>query len=170
MIRFDGQVAIVTGAGRGMGRTHALLLASRGACVVVNDYGGDPSTLHPGTIDAAQSVVDEITEAGGQAVADGTMIGTGAAAGAVVDHALDAFGRVDMLVNNAGGALIGDIDAFADDEIEGVLRTNLIGPYMLMRRVWPHLRAQSYGRIVNIMSSATLGIGNIAAYAAGKPA
>jgi NAD(P)-dependent dehydrogenase (short-subunit alcohol dehydrogenase family) len=170
MIHFDGQVAIVTGAGRGMGRTHALLLASRGACVVVNDYGGDPSTLHPGTIDAAQSVVDEITEAGGQAVADGTMIGTGAAAGAVVDHALDAFGRVDMLVNNAGGALIGDIDAFADDEIEGVLRTNLIGPYMLMRRVWPHLRAQSYGRIVNIMSSATLGIGNIAAYAAGKPA
>ncbi|MEJ0045275.1 MAG: SDR family NAD(P)-dependent oxidoreductase [Rhodospirillales bacterium] len=168
MIRLDNQVAIVTGAGRGMGRTHALLLASRGARVVVNDYGGDTTTLHPGTIDTAQSVADEIIEAGGEAVADATMIGTGVAAGAVVDRALSAFGRIDILVNNAGGALIGDIDAFTDDEIEGVLRTNLIGPYMLMRRVWPHMRAQSYGRIVNIMSSATLGIGNIAAYASGK--
>jgi NAD(P)-dependent dehydrogenase (short-subunit alcohol dehydrogenase family) len=168
MIRLDGQVAIVTGAGRGMGRTHALLLAQRGARVVVNDYGGASSTIHPGTIDTAQSVVDEIIASGGQAVADGTMIGTGTAASAIVDRAIDAFGRIDILVNNAGGALIGDIDAHADEEIEGVVRTNLMGPYMLMRRVWPHMRAQSYGRIVNVMSSAVLGIGNIAGYAAGK--
>ena len=168
MLRLDGQVAIVTGAGRGMGRAHALLLAQRGARVVVNDYGGASTTIHPGTIDTAQSVADEIAAAGGQAAADATMIGTGAAAGAIVDHAIDAFGRVDILVNNAGGALIGDIDAYADEEIEGVLRTNLIGPYMLMRRVWPYMRAQSYGRIVNVMSSAVLGIGNIASYAAGK--
>ena len=168
MIRLDGKVAIVTGAGRGMGRTHALLLAERGARVLVNDYGGEPTTIQAGTISTAQAVVDEIRAAGGVAEADGTMVGTGAAAGAIVDHALDAFGRVDILVNNCGGALIGPPDAFSDEEIEGVLRANFIGPYMLLRRVWPHMKAQNWGRIVNVLSSAMLGGGSLAPYASGK--
>lgn len=168
MIRLDGRVAIVTGAGRGMGRTHALLLAGRGARVLVNDYGGSQSTLTPGSISYAQAVVDEIRAAGGEAEADEGMVGTGASAGAIVGHAMEAFGRVDILVNNAGGSLIGEPDAFTDEEIEGVLRTNFIGAYMLLRRVWPLMREQSYGRIVNIMSSAVLGAGNLGPYAAGK--
>lgn len=168
MIRLDGRVAIVTGAGRGMGRTHALLLAERGAKVLVNDYGGAQSTLTPGSISHAQAVVEEIRAAGGEAQADAGMVGTGTSAGAIVDHALDMFGRVDILVNNAGGSLIGEPDAFEDEEVEGVLRTNFIGPYMLLRRAWPLMRAQGYGRIVNVMSSAVLGAGHLGPYAAGK--
>ena len=167
-IRFDGQVAIVTGAGRGMGREHALLLARRGAKVVVNDYGGARSTIDPSSIDTAQAVVDAIRAEGGDAIANGTMVGTGEAATAIVDAAMEAFGRIDILVNNAGGALIGEPDAYGDDQIEGVLRANFIGAYMLIRRVWPHMRAQRYGRIVNVMSSAVLGSGQLAPYAAGK--
>jgi NAD(P)-dependent dehydrogenase (short-subunit alcohol dehydrogenase family) len=167
-IRFDGQAAIVTGAGRGMGRDIAQMLARRGAKVLVNDYGGAASTLTPGSIDVAQGVADGIVAEGGVAVADGSMVGTGEAAAAMVDRAMAAFGRVDILVNNAGGAVVGALDAFEDAEIEGVLRTNLIGPYMLMRRAWPIMRAQGYGRIVNIMSGAILGLGAHAPYAAGK--
>jgi NAD(P)-dependent dehydrogenase (short-subunit alcohol dehydrogenase family) len=170
MIRFDGQVVIVTGAGRGMGRATAKLLASRGAKVLVNDYGGDPSTIRSGGADVAQTVVDEIVAAGGEAIADANSVGTGASAEAIVGKAVGAWGRVDVLVNNAGGTLIGSLSDFSDDEIEGVLRANFIGPYMLMRRCWPHFKAQAYGRVVNIMSSAMLGIGMIAPYAAGKSA
>jgi len=168
MIRLDGRVAIVTGGGRGMGRTHALMLAARGAKVLVNDYGGAQSTIEPGDISHAQNVVAEIRAAGGEAKADATMVGTGENAQVIVDHALDAFGRVDILVNNAGGSLIGEPDAFTDEEIEGVVRTNFLGPYMLLRRVWPHMRNQGYGRIVNVMSSAVLGAGHLGPYAAGK--
>lgn len=168
MIRLDGRVAIITGAARGMGRSHALSLAARGARILVNDYGGSASALKPGQIEPAQAVVDEIRTQGGEAEADNTMVGTGASARQIVDHVLDRFGRVDILINNAGGSVVGAPDAFEDDQIEGVLRSNLIGPYMLLRRVWPHMRAQNYGRIVNVMSSAMLGTGNLAPYATGK--
>ncbi|WP_167706846.1 SDR family NAD(P)-dependent oxidoreductase [Sphingobium fuliginis] len=136
--------------------------------MIVNDYGGAQSTLTPGTISHAQAVVDEIRAAGGEAEADGEMVGTGESARLIVEHALDAFGRVDILINNAGGSLIGEPDAFTDEEIEGVLRTNFIGPYMLLRRVWPLMRGQGFGRIVNVMSSAVLGAGHLGPYAAGK--
>jgi len=167
-LRFDEQVAIVTGAGRGMGRDIAQQLARRGAKVLVNDYGGAASTLTPGSIEVAQGVVEGIVAEGGVAIADGSMVGTGESAEAIVARAMEAFGRVDILVNNAGGSVVGELDAFEDAEIEGVLRTNLIGPYMLMRRAWPIMRAQGYGRIVNIMSGAILGLGRHAPYAAGK--
>lgn len=167
-LRFDDQVAIVTGAGRGMGRDIAQQLARRGAKVLVNDYGGAASTLTPGSIEVAQGVVEGIVAEGGLAIADSSMVGTGESAAAIVARAMEAFGRVDILVNNAGGSVVGELDAFEDAEIEGVLRTNLIGPYMLMRRAWPIMRAQGYGRIVNIMSGAILGLGRHAPYAAGK--
>ena len=157
-LRFDGQAAIVTGAGRGIGRETALALARRGARVLVNDYGGGGDTMTAGTIDVAQAVVDEIVQGGGEAVAD-----------AIVGRALEAFGRVDILVNNAGGSLgIVRIDQDTDAQVEGVLRSNLIGPYMLIRRAWPIMRAQGYGRIVNLMSGAMVGMEGTAAYSTGK--
>lgn len=169
MIDFDGQVAIVTGAGRGIGRDIALGLARRGAKVLVNDHGGSRDTLTPGTIEVAEEVVAEITAAGGTAVADGSIVGTGAGADTIVGHALEAFGRVDVLVNNAGGGLgITEIADGTDDEVEGVVRTNLLGPLMLIRRVWPHMQAQHYGRIVNLMSGTLVGMVGTGAYSAGK--
>lgn len=169
MIDFAGQVAIVTGAGRGIGRETALALARRGAHVLVNDYGGGGDTISPGDIGVAQSVVDEIVGAGGQAVADATSVGTGAGADAIVRHAMAAFGRVDILVNNAGGSLgIIALEEDTDEQVEGVLRTNLIGPYMLIRRVWPIMRQQGHGRVVNVLSGAMVGMAGTAAYSAGK--
>jgi NAD(P)-dependent dehydrogenase (short-subunit alcohol dehydrogenase family) len=168
-INFDAQVAIVTGAGRGIGRETALGLARRGARVVVNDYGGGMTTMSAGSIDVAQSVVDEIVAAGGIAIAEGSSVGTGASADAIVGRAIEAFGRVDILVNNAGGSVVSHFHLGTDEETEGVIRTNLIGPYMLMRRVWPFMMAQRHGRIVNVESGAVLGgMEKTGAYSAGK--
>ena len=169
MIRFDGQVAIVTGAGRGMGREIALLLARRGATVLVNDYGGDPEG-HAGTSEPALAVVEQIRMEGGTAEADSTTVGTSTGADAIVENALGRFGRVDILINNAGGSTIAPIDALSDEDIERVMRTNYWGAYLLIRRVWPHMRRQNYGRILNMCSSATLGIGTIAPYSSAKAA
>ena len=169
MLDFDGRVAIVTGAGRGIGRETAIGLARRGARVLVNDYGGGGDTISPGAIDVAQSVVDEIAAAGGTAIADGSSVGTGASADIIVGAAMKAFGRVDILVNNAGGSLGQPrFDEDSDEQAEGVIRTNLLGPYMLMRRVWPIMKAQNYGRIINVMSGTMTGMVGTAAYSAGK--
>jgi NAD(P)-dependent dehydrogenase (short-subunit alcohol dehydrogenase family) len=169
MLNFEGQVAIVTGAGRGIGRATALALGRRGARVLVNDYGGGFDTITPGSRDVAQAVVDEIVAAGGQAAADATSVGTGESARAIVDAAVKAFGRVDILVNNAGGSRpFHDVDADSDEAVEGVLRTNLIGSMMMMRRVWPVMRAQKYGRIVNTSSNTVLGQPGMLAYVAAK--
>ena len=169
MINFDGQVAIVTGAGRGMGRSIALLLAQRGASVLVNDYGGDEFG-NPGTSREAEAVVEEIRAAGGKAAANSTTVSDGASADAIVNAALAAFGRVDVLINNAGGSTIAPIDELTDAALERVMRTNYWGAYMLIRRVWPHMRTQRYGRIINVCSSAVLGIGTIAPYSSAKGA
>ncbi|TZG27813.1 SDR family NAD(P)-dependent oxidoreductase [Sphingomonas montanisoli] len=167
-IDFSGRVAIVTGAGRGMGRDIALSLARRNARVLVNDYGGGVSTLNAGGIEVAQTVVDEIAALGGEAIADASDIGAEDSPAAIVDKAFSAFGRVDILVNNAGGNRGDTIDALDDAQVMGLLRTNFIGGYMLLRRCWPHMRDQGFGRIVNIMSSAMLGRPGTAAYAAAK--
>lgn len=169
MIDLDGQVAIVTGAGRGIGRETALALSARGARVVVNDYGGGPDAITKGSSEVALSVVEEIQSRGGAAAASNHSVGSGEAADAIVTCAIEAFGKIDILVNTAGGSLgIVALDQDTDAEVEGVLRSNLIGPYMLCRRVWPHMKSQCYGRIVNILSGAMLGMPCTAAYSAAK--
>ena len=167
-VRFDGQVAIVTGAGGGMGRAYAIELARRGARVLVNDYGGGVLGERNGAIGPAETVVAEIRAAGGDAAANGDAVGSADAARAIVRAALDAFGRVDILVNNAGTALAGAFTAHDDDRIEQHYATNLIGGHHLMRAVWPLMAAQRYGRILNISSNGILGVGGNAPYAAAK--
>jgi NAD(P)-dependent dehydrogenase (short-subunit alcohol dehydrogenase family) len=166
-VRFDGQAAIVTGGGGGIGRAIADELASRGASVLVNDFGGDTRGAG-GSPTRAEQAVKEIRAAGGRAEADATPVGTPAAARAIVSHALDAFGRLDILVNNAGIAQPGLFTEASDEELELGLRTNLVGPYALMRAAWDGMRRQRYGRVLNVSSNAALGIGRNAMYATSK--
>ena len=166
-IRFDGQAAIVTGAAGGLGRSISRELARRGAAVLVNDYGGDVHG-HGARPARAEEAAAAICAEGGRAVSDATAVGTPEAARAIVAHALEAFGRVDILVNNAGIARPLPIDETSDEQLELELRTNLLGPYALLRAVWPVMREQSYGRILNVSSNASLGIGNNASYATAK--
>ena len=166
-IDFAGCVAIVTGAGSGMGRDYALSLAARGCAVVVNDYGGDPSG-RGGSASPANIVAREIIEAGGTAIADAHPVGTPETARAIVDAALVAFGRVDILINNAGISAPGPVEGPSDDQIAAVLLTNLAGPLALTRAVWPTMRGQGYGRILNVSSNAAFGVGGSVAYAASK--
>lgn len=168
MIRFDGQVAIVTGAGGGMGRAYALELARRGAGVMVNDYGGDMFGRDAGATPAADDVVAEIRARGGQAIASSIPVGAAEAARAIVATALDRFGRVDVLINNAGISASGALGSVSDERIEEAYRTNVIGPHHLVRAVWPVMSEQRFGRILNIASNAALGMGGSSAYAASK--
>ncbi|MCV7193098.1 SDR family NAD(P)-dependent oxidoreductase [Mycolicibacterium brumae] len=169
MLSFAGQVAIVTGAGRGIGRATALALGKRGAKVLVNDYGGSFDTMTAGTTEVAQAVVEEIKAAGGDAVADGSSVGTAESARGIVEAAVNAFGRVDILVNNAGGSRpFHAVDEDTDGHLEGEIRTNLIGAMTLMRRVWPLMREQGYGRIVNTSSNTVLGQQGMLGYVAAK--
>lgn len=159
-LRFDGEAAIVTAAGGGIGRATALLLAERGARVLVNDID----------IEAARSATDEIAAAGGEAVAEGSAVGTGDFAEAITGATMAAFGRVDILVNNAGISRPRPFGEDSDADIEAVCAVNFMGPYRLMRAVWPVMNAQGGGRIVNTSSSAALGSGMSGAYAPTKAA
>ncbi len=154
-INFKGKVAIVTGAGGGLGRQHALALAARGAKVVVNDLGGTRDGLG-GSVSAAQAVVDEIKALGGEAIANGASVTDYAAVQAMVQQAMDAWGRVDILVNNAG--ILRD-KSFAKMEMadfELVMDVHLMGAVHCCKAVWPHMSAQKYGRIVMTTSSSGL--------------
>ena len=154
-INFKGRVAIVTGAGGGLGRQHALALAKRGAKVVVNDLGGTRDG-GGGSASAAQSVVDEIKAAGGEAIANGASVTDYAAVQAMVQQAIDIWGRVDILINNAG--ILRD-KSFAKMEIGDfalVLDVHLMGAVHCCKAVWPHMTAQKYGRIVMTTSSSGL--------------
>ena len=154
-IDFTGRVAIVTGAGGGLGRLHALGLAARGAKVVVNDLGGAVDGSG-GSVTAAQQVVDEIRAAGGEAIANGASVTDLAAVQALVQQAIDAWGRVDVVVNNAG--ILRD-KSFAKMDLADfrlVLDVHLMGAVHLCKAVWPHMVAQKYGRIVMTTSSTGL--------------
>ena len=154
-INFKGKVAIVTGAGGGLGRQHALAFAKRGAKVVVNDLGGSRDGVG-GSVSAAQAVVDEIKAAGGEAIANGASVTDYAAVQAMVQQAVDTWGRVDILINNAG--ILRD-KSFAKMEIadfELVMNVHLMGAVHCCKAVWPHMITQKYGRIVMTTSSSGL--------------
>jgi NAD(P)-dependent dehydrogenase (short-subunit alcohol dehydrogenase family) len=155
MIDFKGRVAIVTGAGGGLGKQHALALAKRGAKVVVNDLGGARDGSG-GSASAAQQVVDEIRAAGGEAIANAASVTDFEAVQAMVQQAEDTWGRVDILVNNAG--ILRD-KTFAKMELADfrlVLDVHLMGAVHCCKAVWPHMTAQKYGRIVMTTSSSGL--------------
>jgi NAD(P)-dependent dehydrogenase (short-subunit alcohol dehydrogenase family) len=150
---FDGKVAIITGAGGGLGRQHALALAGRGALVVVNDLGGavDGSGSDAG---AAQRVVDEIKAAGGDAVADTNSVATPEGGEAIVQTALDAFGRVDIVINNAGILRDKTFHNMEPDLLDPVLDVHLRGAFHVTKPAWVHLREQRSGRVISTSSAA----------------
>jgi NAD(P)-dependent dehydrogenase (short-subunit alcohol dehydrogenase family) len=155
-MRFDGQVAVVTGGGNGIGRSHALALAARGAAVVVNDLGGD-MTGAGASARPAQAVADEITAAGGRAVPNFDDITAPGAGERVVATALDAFGRLDVLVNNAGVLDNAEFLSCPDDVIRRVIDTHLLGTMAVTRAALKPLLEQGYGRIVCTSSGAVFG-------------
>lgn len=165
---FEGKVAIVTGAGGGLGRSHALELARRGARVVVNDLGGALDGTG-GTPAAAAAVADEINRAGGEAVASGGSVADRADAAGLVDQAMQAWGRVDIVVNNAGILRDRSFTKMTLDDFQAVMDVHLMGSVNVTLAAWPIMRAQSYGRIV-MTTSATGLFGNFgqANYGAAK--
>jgi len=154
-IDFKGRVAIVTGAGGGLGKQHALALAARGAKVVVNDLGGDVHGVG-GSVSAAQAVVDEIRAAGGEAMANGASVTDFDAVQSMVQQAMATWGRVDILVNNAG--ILRD-KSFAKMDLADfklVMDVHVMGAVHCTKAVWPIMQAQNYGRIVMTTSSSGL--------------
>ncbi len=148
--RFDGRVAIVTGAGGGLGRSHALLLASRGAKVVVNDLGG--SAFGDGkSAKAADAVVDEIKAAGGEAVANYDSVENG---DAIVKTAMDAYGRLDILINNAGILRDVSFHKMSQDDWDLIYKVHVLGSFRVTHAAWPIMRDAGYGRIVMTASAA----------------
>ena len=154
-MRFDGRVAVVTGAGGGLGRQHALALAARGAKVVVNDLGGTLDGVGA-TPSAAIAVVEEIRRAGGKAMASGASVTDAAAVQAMVDDAMKEWGRIDILVNNAGILRDKSFTKMTLDDFRLVIEVHLMGAVNCSKAVWDIMRAQNYGRIVMTTSSSGL--------------
>ena len=150
---FDGKVAIITGAGGGLGRQHALLLAQRGALVVVNDLGGNIDGTG-GDASAAQKVVDEIKAAGGEAVADHNSVATPEGGAAIVKTAVDTFGRVDIVINNAGILRDKSFHNMSPDLMNPVFDVHLKGAFHVTQPAWVLMREQGYGRIISTSSAA----------------
>ena len=169
-LRFDGRVVIVTGAGRGVGRCHALHLAAKGAAVVVADYGvgidGAGSSPAP-----AEEVVREINEAGGEAVACCANVADEHEAASIVDTAIEAFGRIDAVINNAGIHDPGAFDELSIQQFRTMFDVHFFGTLFVTRAAWPHFVKARYGRVVNTVSEAMLGgIPKLTSYGAAKGA
>jgi 3-hydroxyacyl-CoA dehydrogenase/3a,7a,12a-trihydroxy-5b-cholest-24-enoyl-CoA hydratase len=167
-LRFDGKVAIITGAGAGLGRAYALLLASRGAKVVVNDLGGSMDGKAGASSKAADVVVDEIKKAGGVAVANYDSVEFGEK---IVKTAVDAFGTVDIVVNNAG--ILRDVSFMKMTEADWdiIIKVHLKGTFSVTRAAWNIMRTKGYGRVINTGSSSGIfGSFGQANYAAAKMA
>jgi NAD(P)-dependent dehydrogenase (short-subunit alcohol dehydrogenase family) len=154
-IRFDGKVAIVTGAGGGLGRQHALELARRGAKVVVNDLGGSMDGSG-GSSEAARKVVEEIKAAGGDALANGSSVTDDAGVALMVKQAMDAWGRIDVLIANAGVLRDKSFSKMDIPDFDFVLDVHLLGTVKPAKAVWEIMKAQNYGRIVVTTSSSGL--------------
>ena len=154
-IRFDGKVAIVTGAGGGLGKQHALELARRGAKVVVNDLGGSMDGTG-GNSAAAEAVVAEIKAMGGEAIANGSSVTDDAGVALMVKQAMDTWGRIDVLIANAGILRDKSFSKMEIADFELVLNVHLMGTVKPAKAVWEIMRAQNYGRIVVTTSSSGL--------------
>ena len=168
MIDFQDRVAVVTGAGGGLGRVYALLLASRGASVVVNDLGGSLGGDGSGT-NAADTVVDEITSGGGIAVADYNSVADPEGGSAIIEHAVDAYGRLDVLISNAGILRDRTLLNMDVDDLRAVLSVHLEGAFYVAKPAFRLMKVQQYGRIVLTSSGSGL-FGNFGQtnYAAAK--
>src|ERR1700739_2368365 len=167
-LRFDGRVAVVTGGGRGLGRSYAMLLASRGAQVVVNDPGGgltgDGTDAGP-----ADDVVREIVAAGGQAVASTDSVATAAGGKAIIDAALDMYGRIAILIHNAGIVRRASLKEMSYEDFDAVLDVHLRGAFNVVQQAFPVMCEAGYGRIVLTSSIGGLyGNHGVASYAAAK--
>jgi NAD(P)-dependent dehydrogenase (short-subunit alcohol dehydrogenase family) len=166
--RFDGRVAVITGSGRGLGREYALLLASKGAKVVVNDPGGSMPGLG---VDAgpAETVVQEILAAGGEAVACLESVATPQGGRAIIQAALDAFGRLDILIHNAGNVRYGSLEEMPHEDFKAVVDVHLMGAFNVVRPAFPIMAKAGYGRVVLTSSIGGLyGTNNVANYGVSK--
>jgi NAD(P)-dependent dehydrogenase (short-subunit alcohol dehydrogenase family) len=167
-IGYDGKVAIITGAGGGLGREHALELARRGARVVINDLGGSVSG-EGGDVGPAQKVADEINGQGGEAVADTNSVGTAQGGEAIVKTAVEAFGTVDIVINNAGILRDKSFHNMTPDLLNPVIDVHLKGAFYVTIPAWKIFREKGYGRVINTASNAGI-LGNFgqANYGAAK--
>jgi len=154
-IRFDDRVAIVTGAAAGLGRSHALALAARGARVVVNDFGGDVHGTG-GSSEPAERVAEEIRQAGGQAMSHGASVANAEQVGHMVAAVMERWGRVDILINNAGILRDASFAKTTLADFRTVLDVHLLGSAICSQAVWPHMRAANFGRI--LMTTSTSGL------------
>lgn len=154
-LRFDGKVAIVTGAGGGLGRQHALELARRGAKVVVNDLGGAVDGTG-GSSEAAQKVVEEIKALGGEAIANGSSVTDDAGVANMVQQAMDQWGRIDILIANAGILRDKSFSKMEIKDFEAVMQVHVMGTVKPVKAAWDIMKAQNYGRIVVTTSSTGL--------------
>jgi NAD(P)-dependent dehydrogenase (short-subunit alcohol dehydrogenase family) len=166
---FEGRVAVVTGAGRGIGRADARLLADRGARVVVNDLGGSMEGVGADT-EPASTVATEIVAGGGVAIADNSDVATPAGAQALVDSAIAQFGRLDIVINNAGIVRWAGFPEADADNLASHLAVHVTGSFNTTRAAWPHMIEQEYGRVVMTTSAGMLGLPNNVSYATAKGA
>jgi NAD(P)-dependent dehydrogenase (short-subunit alcohol dehydrogenase family) len=154
-LSFKDKVVIVTGAGAGLGRSHAIEFARRGAKVVVNDLGGKVDGSGGGS-DAANAVVEEIKALGGEAIANGASVSDRKGAESIVNDAVSKWGRIDVVVNNAGILRDKSFVKMDLDDFELVLKVHLLGSVYVTKAAWPHMISQKYGRVVMTTSSSGL--------------